>query len=274
MGPAGPADFSAFEHEGWERVAQAYDTYFSDLTAQSNHAMLEALRVGRGTRFLDVASGPGYLAAAARRRGADVAGVDFSFAMVEKARRVFPGLEFRIGDAEDLPFPDESFDAVGVSFGMEHFQHPERALAEAFRVLQPGGSIAFTVCAAPEKAVGIGMVLKAIEKHGTTDVHVPPGPPFFRFSDWGESRHALLEAGFVQPEVREVDQTLVLHAPDTPFHALVRGGVRFAAMLHAQTPAALALIERAVAHDAQAYLTDAGELRIPMCCVLACALKT
>ncbi|WP_420800199.1 class I SAM-dependent methyltransferase [Paraburkholderia tagetis] len=167
--------------------------------------MLEALGVGRGTRFLDVASGPGYLAAAARRRGADVAGVDFSVAMVEKARRVFPGLEFRIGDAEDLPFPDESFGAVGIGFGMEHFQHPERALAEAFRVLQSGGRIAFTVGAMPDKAVGIGMVLKAIEKHGTPDVPVPPGPPFFRFSDWGESRHALLEAGFVHPEVREVE---------------------------------------------------------------------
>ncbi|HKR47881.1 MAG TPA: methyltransferase domain-containing protein [Paraburkholderia sp.] len=269
----GPADFGAFEHEGWERVAQAYHTYFGELTAQSNHAMLQALGIGRGTRFLDVACGPGYLAAAARRRGADVAGVDFSVAMVDKARRVFPGLEFRVGDAEDLPFPDENFGAVGISFGMEHFQHPERALAEAFRVLQSGGRIAFTVGATSDKAVGIGMVLKAIEKHGTTDVPVPPGPPFFRFSNWGESRRALLEAGFVQPEVREVDQTLVLSAPDTPFHALMRGGVRFAAMLHAQTPAALALIERAVEHDAETYRSAAGELRIPMCCVLASALK-
>ncbi|NLP63483.1 class I SAM-dependent methyltransferase [Paraburkholderia sacchari] len=268
-----PVDFSTFEHQGWERVAQPYHTYFGDLTTQSNPAMLEALGVGRGTRFLDIASGPGYLAAAAARRGADVAGVDFSVAMVEKARRVFPGLEFRVGDAEDLPFPDESFDAIGISFGMEHFHHPERALAEAFRVLQPGGRIAFTVSATPAKAVGLGMVLKAIEKHGTTNVPVPPGPPFFRFSDAQESRRALLDAGFVEPEMREVEQTLMLRAPDTPFHALMRGGVRVAAMLSAQTPAALVLIERAVAHDAKAYRNDVGELQIPMPCVLASARK-
>jgi SAM-dependent methyltransferase len=224
----GQVDFSAFEREGWERVAQAYDEYFGDLTAQSNQAMLDALGIQRGSRFLDVASGPGYLAAAARRRGAEVAGVDFSVAMVEKARRVFPGLEFRVGDAEDLPFADQSFGAAGISFGMLHFPHPERALAEAFRVLQPGGRIAFTVWATPDKAVGLAMVLRAIEEHGTTDVPVLPGPPFFRFSDWDESSRALLDAGFVQPDARELDMTLVLRLPDTPFHALMRGGVRTA----------------------------------------------
>jgi SAM-dependent methyltransferase len=162
---------------------------------------------------------------------------------------------------------------VGISFGMLHFPHPARALSEAFRVLQPRGKIAFTVWATPDKAVGLGMVLKAIEGHGTTDVPVPPGPPFFRFSDWDESRRMLLEAGFVQPEMRELELTLVLHAPDTPFHALMRGGVRTAALLNAQAPAALALIERAVAHDAEAYRHDSGELRTPMGCVLASALK-
>jgi ubiquinone/menaquinone biosynthesis C-methylase UbiE len=237
----------------------------------SSNVMLDALVVQRGMRILDVASGPGYLAAAAGNRGADVVGVDFSAAMVAQARRIFPSLEFRIGDAENLPFPGESFGAVGISFEMLHF--PERALAEAFRVLQPGGRIAITVWATPDKAVGFAMVLKAIEAHGTTAVPFPPGPSFFRFSDWEESRRALLDAGFVQPDARDVAQTLVLRAPETPFHALMRGGVRVAAMLNAQTPSALELIERAVARDAETYRNDAGELRIPMPCVLAVALK-
>nr|WP_246530129.1 methyltransferase domain-containing protein [Paraburkholderia podalyriae] len=75
--------------------------------------MLDALAIRPGMRFLDVASGPGYLAAAATRRGGDSAGIDFSVAMVAQAKRVFPGPEFRVGDAENLPFSDESFERCG-----------------------------------------------------------------------------------------------------------------------------------------------------------------
>lgn len=55
-------DFSAFEQQGWEKVAQPYHAYFGNLTTQSNSALLDALEVRPGVRFLDVASGPGYLA--------------------------------------------------------------------------------------------------------------------------------------------------------------------------------------------------------------------
>jgi ubiquinone/menaquinone biosynthesis C-methylase UbiE len=107
--------FSAFERRGWEHLAQSYHSYYADLTTQSNDALLDALEVGPGTRFLDVATGPGYVAAAAAARGAEAVGVDFAAAMVDQARRLCPGLTFRVGSAEDLPFPDAGFDAVGSS---------------------------------------------------------------------------------------------------------------------------------------------------------------
>ena len=268
----GQDEFSAFERRGWETVAQPYHSYFGELTMQSNGALLDALEVCADVRFLDVASGPGYLAAAAASRGADVVGVDFADAMVQQARRRYPDLTFHSGDAEDLPVPDMSFDAVGISFGMLHFAHPEIALAEAFRVLRPGGRIAFTVWALPEKTVGFAMLLKAIEKHGRMDVPLPPGPPIFRFSEPHESERTLTDTGFVDARFEEVKQTLRVRAPETPFDVLMRGSVRVAAILQAQSPQALDAIQKAVSDAAEAYLTD-GEIRVPMPCVLVSARR-
>ncbi|SAK73017.1 methyltransferase type 11 [Caballeronia arationis] len=265
-------DFTAFEHRGWEHIVQPYESYFGYLTAQSHGALLDALEVGAGTRMLDVATGPGNLAAAALERGATLSAVDFSAAMIAHARQSHPDVEFQVASAESLPFEDESFDAVGISFGMLHFPHPEAALAEAARVLRKGGRVAFTVWAAPKRAVGFQMVLDAVQQHGRLDVALPAAPPFFRFSDADESKRVLAEAGFADPQAVEVDQTWHLAPPETPFHGLLRGGVRMGALLRAQEPSALARIEKEVKARAAAYLRD-GQLLVPMPCMLASAIK-
>ncbi|MGU7773315.1 class I SAM-dependent methyltransferase [Burkholderia sp. MR1-5-21] len=265
-------EFTTFEHEGWEHVVARYQDDFERLTVQADIPLLDALGVSDGTRFLDVATGPGWLAAAAASRGATVTGVDFSAAMIAQARRRYPGIEFQEGSAEALPFADERFDAIGISFGMLHFADPDKALSEAYRVLRFGGKLAFTVWAVPERAVGLGMILEAVGAHGTLDVPIPPGPPFFRFSDADESSRALRDAGFSDPDVREVSQTWHIALPETPFDLLKRCTVRTAAILNAQTPEALARIQAAVAERAAPYRLG-DELQIPMPCVLASATK-
>jgi SAM-dependent methyltransferase len=264
--------FTAFEHAGWESVVQRYQDDFERLTAQAETPLLDTLEVGEGTRFLDVATGPGLLAAAAASRGATATGVDFSAAMVAQAKRRHPDIEYQEASAEDLPFPNESFDAIGINFGMLHFAHPEKALSEACRVLRAGGKIAFTVWALPERAVGLGMILNAVAVRGKLDVPIPPGPPFFRFSDAEESSRVLRDAGFSEPEVREVSQTWHIQLPETPFDLLKRCTVRTAAILNAQAPEALAKIQAAVAESAAPYRVG-DELQVPMPCVLASATK-
>jgi ubiquinone/menaquinone biosynthesis C-methylase UbiE len=265
-------DFTRFELNGWEQIAAAYKPRFGEVTRQSNVALLDALEVRAGTRFLDVATGPGYVAGVAARRGAQAAGVDFAQSMIDEATRAYPDVEFQRGSADALPFADGSFDAVGISFGLLHFANPEKALAEAFRVLRSGGKVAFTVWSTPDRAVGFGMVLKAVETYGRLNVPLPPGPPFARFSDWGECERTLRAVGFIEPKISEVSQTLHTRAPETAFHMMLHGGVRMGAMLKAQTPQALASIEKSVLENCARY-RDGDDIRVPMPCVLACAKK-
>jgi len=168
--------FKRFERAGWTEVAARYHEAFSRLTQQAIDPLLDAAGVGAGMRVLDVATGPGHAADAAARRGATPIGIDFSETMVAEARRHYPHLEFRAGHAESLAFGDAEFDAVVCNFGMLHFAEPERAAAEAFRVLKPGGCYAFTVWDAPERAATFGLVLRAVESQGNLDVSLPPGP--------------------------------------------------------------------------------------------------
>jgi ubiquinone/menaquinone biosynthesis C-methylase UbiE len=269
---AGAEAFHAFEHAGWQGAARRYDDAFGSLTRQAIDPLLDAAQVRAGARVLDVASGPGYTAAVAAQRGAQVTALDFSGAMVEMARSQNPGIEFREGDAAELPFKDGSFDAVVMNFGMLHLAQPERAVAEAFRVLCPGGRYAFTVWTKPEEAVGFGIVLDAIRKHGNPDVPLPPGPPFFRFSDASECDNVLKVAGFRNVDVRKVPQVWRFSASGMLFEAFLAGTVRTQALLRAQSAPALEAIGEAVGRVAGEY-ENHGTVEIPMPAVLAAAHK-
>jgi len=258
-------NFRDFEHAGWEKLPQRYHDAFASLTTQSVEPLLNAVLAKEKTKLLDVATGPGYVAGAAAARGAAVTGVDFAAAMVAEASRRYPAVTFREGDAEELPFPDASFDAVTMSFGLLHLARPERALSEAHRVLRPGGKFACTVWAKPEEARGFGIVLAAIQKHGSMSVALPSGPPFFRFSEADECRRALTEAGFVKPDIKPVPQTWRLESPEALWEIMLGSTVRTGALLRAQTPAALAAI--------RAEVTGSAQKELPMPAVLASATR-
>src|SRR6185436_5337986 len=115
--------FRAFELRGWsdEHIVTEYLDTFGQVTVQAIPALLEAAQIVPGTRLLDVATGPGYVAAAATERGASVIGIDFSPTMVELAAHRYPALDFRRGDAQTLDFADGSFDAVIAAYGLLHF---------------------------------------------------------------------------------------------------------------------------------------------------------
>jgi SAM-dependent methyltransferase len=132
--------FREFEHEGWEQLPERYHDAFHTLTTQAIGPLLDAVSAS-GKKLLDVASGPGYVAAAATQRGATVTGVDFAAAMVAEATRRYPGVRFQEGDAEALPFPDASFPLVVAYNVLMDVADMPAAVAEAARVLEPGGRL-------------------------------------------------------------------------------------------------------------------------------------
>jgi SAM-dependent methyltransferase len=264
--------FKTFEHEGWEIVARPYRVAFSALTAQTIPAMLEAAEVEPGTRVLDVACGPGDLAAEAAERGAEVIGVDFCSSMVALATEVHPGVEFRAGDAENLPFEPGRFDAVTINFGMLHFADPLRAIAETHRVLVPGGRLVFTAWSPPERSEGLAIVMGSIEKHGRMDVPLPEGPPFFRFADRLEAERALIDAGFRGVNMRELPLLWKLGAPEGPYDAFWEGGVRTRGLLLAQTPDARAAIRAAIGAAVRDKAGD-GPIELGMPAVMTAAVR-
>ena len=258
-------NFREFEHDGWEKLPKRYHDAFHALTTQAVEPLLDSVLAKKGTRLLDVATGPGYVAAAATARGAEVTGLDFAAAMVAEASRRYPAVKFQEGDAEDLPFPDASFDAVTMNFGLLHLGRPERALAEACRVLRRDGRFAFTVWAKPEEARGFAIVLGAIQKHGEMNVPLPSGPPFFRFSD-PEAAAALSWArDFRAPWWRACSRCGASKSPQELRDFMLGSTVRTGALLRAQTPQALAAIRSDV--------IAAAKNEVPMPAVLASASK-
>ena len=264
--------FRAFEHAGWQNIPKQYHDSFATLTTQAIGPLLDAVEAQSGVSLLDIATGPGYVAAAAAEREASVVGVDFSSAMIAEARRRYPALEFREGDAEGLPFADSAFHAAVMNFGLLHLGRPEQALMEARRVLRSGGKFGFTVWSKPEEAVGFGIVLRAVQNYGDFNVSLPPGPPFFRFSDPEECARALLAAGFASPEVVRIPQVWRLRSVDVLFENMQESTVRTAGLLRAQRPEALDAIRKAVTDAAGAYLKG-DTIELPMPAVLASATK-
>jgi demethylmenaquinone methyltransferase/2-methoxy-6-polyprenyl-1,4-benzoquinol methylase len=129
----------------FDEVAKGYDRTNALLSGGNSvlwrMATVKALNIQPGDRVLDVAAGTGTSSKALQKAGATVVALDFSPGMVAEGRKRHPDIEFVEGDAEALPFPAGSFDAVTISFGLRNVHNPQVALGEMYRVLKPGGRI-------------------------------------------------------------------------------------------------------------------------------------
>src|SRR3990170_3123621 len=125
----------------WSAVADDWGRYWGTFARPVWEPLLRTAGIGRGTRVLDVGCGSGELLEHLQDRRAVPSGVDPASRMVELARARAVGADVRVGDFEQLPFDDSAFDAVLAVNAFQFAEDQDAALAEAGRVLVPGGVV-------------------------------------------------------------------------------------------------------------------------------------
>lgn len=134
----------------FDTIARTYDRLNRLMTLGLDRRWRKRALRGIQGIVLDVACGTGDMAVSLVERGCTVTGVDISEEMLAIARQKAPIVTFMIADAEHLPFPDASFDAVTCAFGVRNFVHLEQGLSEMLRVLKPGGRMVILELATPD----------------------------------------------------------------------------------------------------------------------------
>jgi SAM-dependent methyltransferase len=249
--------FKDVELSGWTEKAAAYDHYFASITVQAAEPALDLIGNMTGKKVLDICCGTGDLAAMALQRGATVTGIDFAPTMVEIATSKVPQADFSIGDAEDLEFKDGEFDAALCSFGLWHMADPDRAIAEAARVLKRGGIFIYTTWLPPSKGWDMfDIIVQSINTHGSMEVDLPPAPPPFRFADEKDAGLALTAQGYEGMEYREKMAIWNGESGQDLLDMIYKSIVRAPMMIEAQSPSARDAIKRDIVAKAEAMRTD------------------
>jgi SAM-dependent methyltransferase len=249
----------AFEREGHDALAESYHDFFSPVTELAIDPLLRAVRLAPGMRLLDVATGPGALAAEANKRGAQSVGVDLAPKMITLARRLHPGIMFQEADIEQLPFAAGAFNVVCCGFALGHIPRPEASLAECMRVLEPGGRIAFSWWDDPSR-----QRIQGIFREALTEVRVapPPGTPqghnIFRFSDRVAFEGLLRDAGLREVLVDDHNALSTFPDADTVWRGGLGSFVLTGAVIKGQDLATQGAIRAAFDRLIRAYATRAG----------------
>ena len=220
---------------------------WSELQEQTASAAFDAVisrTIRAGTRYLDAGCGAGMAAQLASDRGADVSGIDAAEALLEVARSRVPNADFRVADLEQLPFADATFDVVTGFNAFQYAGNPIVALAEARRVVKPGGTVAIMTWGTPG-GMPYASVIAAL---GPLMPPPPPGAPGpFALSDEMALR-AFAEAAELTPtDLLDIPATITYPDEVTAIRGLNSSGVAARAMEIADEAAVTAAHKAAIA---------------------------
>ena len=216
------AAMKAKEERVWASVApgwRTHDAFIAKSTAPVSQRMLQLAGLSPGKRVLDIAAGTGEPAIPAARLvspGGSVIATDFVEDMLavarEKAARAgVNNVEFRRVDGEALDFPDGSFDAVTIRFGIMFMPEPDTCLRAVHRVLRSGGRVALATWAAPDKNAWASIAAGILSKLANAPPPKPGAPGIFAFGDPNRLTVGLQAAGFRDIKVEPVEVLMADH---------------------------------------------------------------
>nr|WP_269436897.1 demethylmenaquinone methyltransferase [Arthrobacter gengyunqii] len=137
----------------FDDVAPKYDVVNDVLslgqTRRWRRLVVDVVGAEPGQRVLDLAAGTGTSSEPYADAGINVVACDFSLGMLKVGKRRRPDIDFVAGDATNLPFEDNSFDASTISFGLRNVNEPKKALSEMLRVTKPGGRLVIAEFSSP-----------------------------------------------------------------------------------------------------------------------------
>ncbi len=245
---------SKTQGELWSAAAREWAELQEPMHVPIWEAMLDAAKVGHGTRLFDAGCGGGGASVLATRRGAIISGLDASDTLITIARERIPQADFRVGDLEALPFSEKAFDVVIAALSVQYCSDPIAALRELKRVCMPDGFLVISTWGLPEHCEQ-RVVFKAVRD-------TLPSPPT------GSGPFALSSAGVLENLVEQGDWKVVGKGEaDCPFEykdlethwkAQRSGGPLQAAIRAVSDERLRAAVDQAV----QPYMTTTGVIRL------------
>jgi SAM-dependent methyltransferase len=230
----------------WGARAEAWSEVQEGQCGPLFETALAALAPAPGARLLDAGCGSGLALQLAAARGAVVSGIDASQALLAIAHHRVPDAELRTGELEELPYPDDVFDAATAFNSVQYAADPARALAELGRVIRPGGQIAVATWGQPENCE----ITAVLGEVGPLLPPPPPGAPHegpFALSAPGRLEAFVAAAGLTTVRAEEVSCPMVYPDLATALRGQASSGVLVMAERHAGKDAVTDALDKALA---------------------------
>ena len=237
----------------WADVMEGWDGWGIPLYRH----VLERVPVAGGTRLLDVGCGAGRFCRIAADRGAEVAGIDASGPLVEIARERIPEADLRVGEMEQLPWGDHTFDVVTGFNSFFIANDMVNALREARRVTRVGGTVAMTVFGRPERCESTP-VFASLAQFAPSPPKADPAEEGPRLHEKGVLEGIAAEAGLTPKEARYVN--VAEHYPN--LETMVRGYIAAAPFVRATRAAGDEAVRAALTEALRPLETPTGRYRL------------